>query len=280
MLSQTVTITVTGDQIVEADEAFTVTLSSATGAVLDDAIGVGIISNDDSAAVTLTGGPAQSEGDSGTVIYPFTATLSSAVQDGFALAYTTDDGSATTADGDYRDNDGVLTFAGTLSETQVITVSVTGDTRIEADETFSVTLSTISGTVVDSADLNVDTSPRTATILNDDVAQVAFALATDSANEAVGTHTVAIQFTGATAISLTQPVTVVVSDARLGSAGAGGVDYSVISPMTLTFPQRRRRYCHSSPTITDDTLAEGDETLVGVDRCGRRAQQCNVGQRR
>ena len=60
------------------------------------------------------------------------------VQGGLDLAYTTNDGTATTADGDYVDNDASLAFAGTASETQTITVQVNHDAKVEADETFDV----------------------------------------------------------------------------------------------------------------------------------------------
>ncbi|MBL0009808.1 MAG: hypothetical protein IPP25_22225 [Saprospiraceae bacterium] len=46
-------------------------------------------------------------------MYAFTATLSGSVQGGFQVNYSTNNGTATTLDNDYADNDGALTFTGT-----------------------------------------------------------------------------------------------------------------------------------------------------------------------
>src|SRR6185295_6954776 len=55
------------------------------------------------------------------------------------ITYTTNDGTATLADGDYVDNDSTVTFApGETSQT--VTVLVNGDITPEPDETFTVTL--------------------------------------------------------------------------------------------------------------------------------------------
>jgi len=42
-------------------------------------------------------------------------------------------------------NDGSLLFSGTAGEVKTITVLVNGDTKVEADEAFSVALGAISG---------------------------------------------------------------------------------------------------------------------------------------
>jgi hypothetical protein len=170
-MSETVTITVNADNIVEANETFNVVLSGAPdGVILTDATGVGTITNDDAATVTLTGGVAQNEGNAGTTSYTFTATLNNAVQGGFSVAYSTTDGTATTADNDYQDNDGpTLAFTGTAGETKTITVLVNGDNKVEANETFSVALGSISSAP---AGVTVAGMAQTGTITNDDAATV------------------------------------------------------------------------------------------------------------
>ncbi len=81
----------------------------------------------------------RSEGTgSGTTAFTFSVTLDKAISGGFTLAYTTTDGTATLADGDYMNNDGNLIFAGTAGEVQTITVLVNHDSKVEADEVFSV----------------------------------------------------------------------------------------------------------------------------------------------
>lgn len=144
-LMQTVTVLVNHDNKVETNETFTVLLSGApAGIVISDATGLGTITNDDAAVVTLTstGGP-QNELNTGSSGYQFTATLNNPVQGGFTIAYNTNDGTATVADLDYQDNDGTIIFAGTAGESHDIVVQINGDLKVEANETFTVTLGTI-----------------------------------------------------------------------------------------------------------------------------------------
>src|SRR5207248_2442708 len=137
----------TSDTKVEADE----TLSVALGAITPQGTGVsagsfstagspatGTITNNDSATFTITGATVTEGGN-----LVFIVTLSNAVQGGVNVAYNSADGSATLADNDYTATSGSLTFAGTAGAQQPITVATTADTKVEADETLSVSLGTI-----------------------------------------------------------------------------------------------------------------------------------------
>jgi hypothetical protein len=143
--TETVTVSVTGDTVVEPDETFTVSLGTPSNASVSvsDGTGQGTIQNDDSATVAIDD-VSQVEGDAGTSTFTFTVTLSGEVPGGFTVPYSTADGTATTADGDYTAASGTLTFSGTDSETQTISVDVTGDPVVEPDETFTVELGTAS----------------------------------------------------------------------------------------------------------------------------------------
>ncbi|MBK7428217.1 MAG: HYR domain-containing protein [Saprospiraceae bacterium] len=168
---QNITIQANGDLKVEANETFTVNLGAITlapaGVTSAGSPQSGTILNDDSATVTLTGGGAANEGNTGTTPRVFTATLNNPVQGGFSISYATTDGTATTADSDYADNDGPdLVFAGTANETELITVLVNGDLKVEANETFTVTLGTISGAP---AGVTVGGTAQTGTISNDEI---------------------------------------------------------------------------------------------------------------
>ncbi len=177
---KTITIQVAGDRTVEADELFTVMLSNPSA---DSVIATGsassTIQNDDTATITLEGvNASQVEGTGGTTTaFTFSVTLNNAVQGGFNIAYDTNDGTATVADSDYVDNDGTLNFVGTAGEVQMITVLVNHDSKVEANETFTVALGLISGlgVGVDITDLTVAGSPQTVTIQNDDTATVTLA---------------------------------------------------------------------------------------------------------
>ncbi|MAE65557.1 MAG: hypothetical protein CMJ18_14905, partial [Phycisphaeraceae bacterium] len=169
-----VTVVVSGDAAVEADETFTVDLSNPVGTGIDDGQGVGTIRNDDTASLTVAPVSA-SEGDAGSTDFVFDVTLDAAVQGGLQVAIDTSDGTATVADSDYVANTGsTLTFAGSAGETQSFTVPVSGDTTSEADELFNVALGALSnlGAGIDSADIT--TVDGTGTIQNDDGATLSF----------------------------------------------------------------------------------------------------------
>ena len=165
-------VTLSGDSTVEAGETVSLTLSNPTHAVLaspDSAVLT--IQNDDSTVITLSALDADNnEGNSGSTVFTFRATLDNPLQGGFDLAYATNDGTATTADNDYTANDASLTFAGTAGEQHDIAVQVIGDTTVEPDETFSITLGAISGLAagIDSADVTTSGSPQSGVIRNDD----------------------------------------------------------------------------------------------------------------
>ena len=80
-----------------------------------------------------------SEGNSGTKQIVFTVTRIGGA-DAVSVDYTTADGTATTADGDYLAKSGTLSFASGVAA-QAISVTINGDTRFEPNETFSVILS-------------------------------------------------------------------------------------------------------------------------------------------
>ncbi len=106
------------------------------------------------------GNVTQYEGNSGTTNMVFTAMLSAAQSQTVTVAYSTADGTATAASGDYVAQSGTLTFApGEVSK--LITVLVNGDTTNEGDETFSVQFSS-------PTNISVGITSGVATILNDD----------------------------------------------------------------------------------------------------------------
>ena len=88
-------------------------------------------------------------------------------------------------DSDYTAISGqTLTFTGTAGETQTFTLTPTSDSKLEADETVSISQANLSGT-----SLAVDiTDGATITILNDDAA--AITIADVSGNEDDGNITV------------------------------------------------------------------------------------------
>ena len=156
---QTITVATTEDEIVEENETFTVSLSvsnAPAGATAGDPA-TGTITDDDAPAVTIADASAE-EGDSLT----FTVRLDKAVSGGLTVTPSFTDGTATKGT-DYSENTAALSFTGTAGEEQTFTVATTGDEVVEADETFTVSLS-VSGT----STTVTATDPATGTITDDD----------------------------------------------------------------------------------------------------------------
>ena len=106
------------------------------------------------------------EGDGGTKTATFTVTRSD-TSGAFTLDYATADGSATVADNDYVAAGGTLGFTAGGPATQTVSVTVNGDTKVEGDEFFTVSLSNLVSTA---GTAQLGTATGTVTIVNDDVA--------------------------------------------------------------------------------------------------------------
>lgn len=103
----------------------------------------------------------QAEGNAGNQAMSFTVTLAKASVLKVTASYATADGTAT-AGSDFTATNGTVSFApGETSKS--ISVPIIGETTVEADETFSVTLSSPVNAVL-------GTATATGTITNDDVA--------------------------------------------------------------------------------------------------------------
>jgi chitinase len=132
--SQTVSVLVNGDRNAEPENTFFVNLSAPSNATIADGQGVGHIQNDEPhisiSDVTLLEG-------SGTTLFTFTVTLSAAYDQAVTVSFRTVNGTANS--NDYAGRSGTITFApGETSKT--ITISVKGDNKREANETFFVDL--------------------------------------------------------------------------------------------------------------------------------------------
>ena len=151
--SKTVQVTVKGDTAAEGNEAFTIRLANAAGATIADGSATGTLTNDDTAPTLpalSVGDVAMREGDSGTAELMFIVTLDKAATGPVTVNYATANGTAM-AGSDYAALTGTLTFA--AGETsKMVHVAVNGDTAVEANEIFSLTLSNATGaTIADAA---------------------------------------------------------------------------------------------------------------------------------
>jgi chitinase len=122
---------------------------------------IATIVNDDSPTLNLS--PAtlsQNEGNSGLTAFTYTVSLDRVSDKAITVAYGTSNGTATSGS-DYVPTGGTLTFEpGALTRT--IVVDSIGDTLVEADETFGVSLFNVTNATL-------GTASASSTILNDDI---------------------------------------------------------------------------------------------------------------
>ena len=170
----TIMVPVRGDTVVEANETFQVTLANPVGgAILGTSVASSTIVDDDKINVISLAGPGGggiAEGNSGTSRHTFTVNLSSAATVATSVAYVvtgTGANPVNAADFAAGQLSGlVMIAAGATSAT--FTVDVAGDTQVEANEAFAVTITNPTvGTVI-----NPGAMTATSIILNDDTAVV------------------------------------------------------------------------------------------------------------
>ena len=238
------------DLIVETDETVIVTLSNPVNAILGtNMVHTYTITNDDTAAVTIA--DISGNENDGDII--FTATIDNAVQGGFTVDVNTADGTATIADSDYTAiTSQTLTFAGTAGETQTFTVTPTADMKLEADETFTVSMTNLANTVL-GASIDI-TDGATGTITNDDTAAVT--IADISGNENDGVISVTATLDNAVQSGFTVDV-----GTLNGTATIVDNDYTIINLLTLTFAGTAGETQTFTVLPTKDTKLEEDETI-------------------
>jgi chitinase len=251
---------VRGDAVVEADETFTVTLSAPSGATLGAAkTSTVTITNDDvpvSVAVPVVSispvSTSVAEGNSGTTAVMLAVGLSQASVGTVTVGFATANGSAV-AGLDYTAASGTVTFtAGQTS--QQVSVSVAGDAVVEADETFTVTLSAPSGATL-------GTAVSTVTITNDDVsvAVPVVSISPVSVSVAEGnSRTKTVTLT----VSLSQASgsTVLVRYSTANGSATAGVDYYAASDTVFFVAGQTSKQV--SVTVRGDAVVEADETFT------------------
>jgi hypothetical protein len=146
--SKTVGVTVRNDTVAEAAETFALNVS-ISGSGLDPAVahkltGVATIADNDAATLSVVDRSVAERQNVRDITVTVRMTAATTTQ---TVTWSTADGTATVADADYRAAGGTLTFApGETSKT--VNLTVVGDARIEADETFEVRLLTATGGAV------------------------------------------------------------------------------------------------------------------------------------
>ena len=159
-----VSVIVVNDAVAEPDETMTAQLLVPTGMTLGDALGAGVIHDNDLPAPLPSLSIADAsviEGDSGDVHLGFRVTLSAASSSDVTVGVRTANQTAIAGpSADYAGRNYTLTIpAGTVAKTFI--VNVHGDDVVEADETLTASLSAPAGA-------NIARATAVGTIVNDD----------------------------------------------------------------------------------------------------------------
>ncbi|GAB5404461.1 MAG: hypothetical protein Aurels2KO_26920 [Aureliella sp.] len=241
-----VTIGITDDNIDEANETFSVALTSlsASGPSLvagSPASATITIEDDDDAEITVTAESATyDEGDTATFIISMTPSDADVV-----VYYETADGSATDGD-DYTGVTGSVTL-NSMTATAAIEVTIDTDMDIEPDETFSLSLTSITGgnsptVVTDEATVTIDDGGEAELTLSDpgtvaeNVGTVLYTIGLDARDAGADDATVSYWTADGTAVD--------------------GTDYTGVSGNLVFAPSETEKVV--TVTISDDNLVESD----------------------
>jgi hypothetical protein len=242
-------VAINGDTTIEFSETFVARIDAVTGAAMLDGTALGTIGNDDWPAISVND-VAAIEGNSGNKGVSFTVTLSQPAP--FQVSYIvgpTPTGTAT------ENVDYVYTTAGQAIQpgnlTNHFAIWVNGDTTIEDNETFGVTVWNVVNATV-AAD-----GPGVGTITNDDKPVLTIA---DAAITEGNSGTKLLAFT--VALSQVAPYPVVFDLATTGAGTAtAGIDYAAKSlPGLQIAPGMLGRTINI--TLNGDTAVEPNETFV------------------
>lgn len=264
-----ITIPIRPDKLVEADESFRVTISNATeGATITRASADGLIINDDappapSLAIAATSA-SKNEGSGTGTAFTFTVTRSKVLTGATTVNYAvTGFGASPATAEDFVGGvmpSGVVSFAAG-QETRVISIPVRGDTTVEPNESFGVTLSNASGGAT------LTTATANGLIRNDDSVLV-IAATSASKNEGNGATT-AFTFTVTRTGFLTGAATVNYAVTGFGQNPVTAADFvgGVLPSGVVSFAVGQTSLTITIPVI-GDSIAEADEefrvTLSGA----------------
>ena len=261
--SRIITVNVAGDTVVESDEGFTVTLSAPpSGAVLGAATVGGTILNDDAQLSIAALAASKAEGNAATTALTFTVTRTGDTSVGHSASFAvTGSGGAAADAADFAGNalpNGTVSFA--AGETsRIMTINVAGDTKVESDEGFTITLS------APSAGATLGTAAALGTIVNDDTLSTAtLSIAALAASKAEGNA-------GTTALTFTVTRTgdtLIGHSASFAVTGSGGAPAAAADFAGNALPNGTVNFAagETSKVVTinvaGDTLVESDEGLT------------------
>jgi hypothetical protein len=249
--SKDCTVTILDDNDVENDEDLRLTLSGAVGAALGAQTTHDVTIIDDDNAGTLQFAAATSNiAENGGQIQ-VTVSRTGGTDGAVSVDCDSSDGTAT-AGSDYTAvASQTLNWADGDGADKTCDVTITDDNDVEGNETFTLTLSGITGGAV----LGGQTT-NTVTITDDDNAgTLQFTAAASNVNENAGQATITVSRTGGNdgAVSVDCDST--------GGTATAGTDYTAVNS-TLNWADQDSADKTCTVNITDDTDVESAETVV------------------
>jgi len=260
--SQTITLTLAGDNSFENNEDITVTLSNANeGTVLLQSTASTTVENDDSLLTFTEPAATITEGDDGTVSTTYTVTrtgdTSSAITVDYLVTGTGDNPARLEEFSDEQDELGTNNDfpSGTLSfdadeTSKEITIYTNTDGTVEEDETFQISLTNAS------SNTDISTASATTSIQNDDTGVSITALEATKSEGDSGNTTITFEVVRGGDVSNTVDVDYAVS------GDVDGDDFGGSLPSgTLTFaPDEKKKTLELE--LTGDETVETDEDLT------------------
>ena len=250
----TFTLTPTNDAIAEGDETIDVTGMATDFTVTKAEV---TLTDDETApaSITLTTSPTSVEEDDGATTVTVTATLGgSATRPGATDVVVSVGGGTATSGTDYA---AVSDFTVTIPKesargTATFTLTPTQDTIAEGDETIDVT-GTADGFTVTKAEM---------TLTDDETAPASITLTTSPTSVLESASGTTVTVTATLGGSATRPGATDVVVSVGGGSATSGTDYAAVSDFTVTIPKESARGTATfTLTPTQDTIAEGDETI-------------------
>ena len=164
--SVTIPVEILGDDIAEATESFTgtITITNANGQqiTIDDGEATGTIADDDAYTLSIADELSITETDA-AFDHNFTVSMSGVAQSDVVISFTTSTGTATATDFTAQSGESYTILAGETSVT--IPVEILGDDIAEATESFT---GTITITNANGQQITIDDGEATGTIADDD----------------------------------------------------------------------------------------------------------------
>jgi hypothetical protein len=244
--TQTVTVPILPNLLVDGDRTFTVELlsiSPAAGVIGSPATAAATIRNDDVGGAVRFLGPASVLEGGAAVLRLVRA---GGAGGNVSVEWATTDASARAAGGDYTAASGSVTF-GAKEMTKDITVQTLADMAVEGDETFRVTLQNPVG-------MTLGTPSAAIVTVQDGQQGLQFASAEYTANEATKSVKVTLVRTGPA------DGVVTVRYSLSPASAMPGADY-VPADGLVTFGNKAR-LASFMVALTADVLAEGPETVL------------------